>query len=50
MSALAARDAIWPINVLSPVNKTIPFPDPYLFKVEKNAIFLDSSGLSLFVH
>lgn len=29
--------------------KTIPFPVPYLFKVEKNAIFFVSRGLS-FVH
>jgi hypothetical protein len=38
--AFAARFAIRPINVLSPVAKTIPFPVPSLFKVEKNAIFL----------
>ena len=47
--AFAAKLAIWPIKVLSPVAKTIPFPVPYLFSVEKNAIFLVSSGLS-FVH
>lgn len=47
--AFAAKLAIWPINVLSPVAKTIPLPVPYLFKVEKKAMFLVSSGLS-FVH
>ena len=38
-SAFAAKFAIWPIKVSSPVNITIPFPVPYLFNVEKNAIF-----------
>ncbi len=47
--ALAAKLAIWPIKVLSPVAKTTPFPVPYLFKVEKKAMFLVSKGLS-FVH
>jgi hypothetical protein len=51
-SALAwdANVAICPINVLSPVNITTPFPEPYLFKVEKKAIFLLYNGLSLSVH
>ena len=47
--ALAAKLAIWPMNVLSPVAKTTPFPVPSLFNVEKNAIFFVSKGLS-FVH
>ncbi len=47
--AFAAKFAIWPIKVLSPVANTIPFPVPYLFKVEKNAIFFVYNGLS-FVH
>ena len=47
--AVAAKLAIWPIKVLSPVAKTIPVPVPYLFNVEKNAIFFVSRGLS-FVH
>jgi hypothetical protein len=47
--ALAAKLAICPINVLSPAAKTIPLPVPYLFKVEKNAIFFVYKGLS-FVH
>ncbi len=46
MPALAAKLAICPIKVLSPVAKTTPFPVPYLFKVEKKAIFLVSKGLS----
>jgi len=37
------------MNVLSPVAKTTPFPVPYLFSVEKKAMFLVSKGLS-FVH
>jgi hypothetical protein len=38
-SAFKAKPAICPINVLSPVNITTPFPLPYLFKVEKKATF-----------
>ena len=38
--------AICPIKVESPVAKTMPFPVPSLFKVEKNAIFFVYSGLS----
>jgi hypothetical protein len=48
--AAIANPAIWPIKVLSPVNITTPFPVPYLFKVEKKAIFLDSKGLFRLVH
>lgn len=44
--ALAAKLAIWPIKVLSPVAKTTPFPVPYLFNVEKKAIFFVYKGLS----
>jgi hypothetical protein len=44
--AVAAKLAICPINVRSPVENTTPFPVPYLFKVEKNAIFLVYNGLS----
>ena len=43
--ALAARLAICPIKVASPVANTNPFPEPYLFKVEKNAMFLVYKGL-----
>jgi hypothetical protein len=39
VEALAAKLAICPMKVLSPVAKTIPLPVPYLFKVEKNATF-----------
>ncbi len=46
MLALAAKLAIWPIKVLSPVAKTTPLPVPSLFKVEKNAMFLVYKGLS----
>lgn len=46
VSAVAARLAIWPIKVRSPVEKTTPFPVPSLFKVEKKAIFLVYKGLS----
>jgi len=35
------------MKVLSPVANTIPLPVPYLFKVEKKAMFLVSRGLSL---
>lgn len=45
-----ANPAIWPIKVLSPVNITNPIPLPYLFKVEKNAIFFVSKALSGRVH
>jgi hypothetical protein len=45
--AFAAKLAIWPIKVRSPVANTIPLPVPYLFKVEKNAIFFVYNGLSL---
>lgn len=45
--AIEAKLAIWPMKVLSPVAKTTPFPVPYLLRVEKKAIFLDSRGLSL---
>lgn len=48
--ALAARLAICPMNVLSPVIMTIPLPEPSLFNVEKNATFFVSSILSLSVH
>lgn len=44
--ALAAKLAICPIKVRSPVAKTTPLPLPSLFRVEKNAIFLVSRGLS----
>lgn len=44
--ALAAKFAIWPMNVLSPVANTTPLPVPYLFNVEKNAMFLVYNGLS----
>jgi len=37
------------MKVRSPVANTIPLPVPYLFKVEKNAIFFVYNGLS-FVH
>jgi len=37
--ALAAKLAICPMNVLSPVPKTTPTPVPYLTKVEKKAMF-----------
>jgi hypothetical protein len=37
------------MKVLSPVANTTPLPAPSLFKVEKNAMFLVSRGLS-FVH
>lgn len=47
MLAVAAKLAIWPMNVLSPVAKTTPFPVPYLLRVEKKAMFFDSRGLSL---
>ena len=47
--AVAARLAICPMKVLSPVAKTIPVPVPYLLRVEKKAIFFVYSGLS-FVH
>ncbi len=50
VSALAAKFAIWPIKVSSPVNITIPFPVPYLFNVEKNAMFFVYNGFYLFVH
>ncbi len=48
--AFAARLAMRPIKVLSPVNSTIPLPDPSLHSVEKKAIFFVSSGFSLSVH
>lgn len=35
------------MKVLSPVAKTTPLPVPYLFRVEKKAMFLVSKGLSL---
>ena len=47
VEAFAAKLAIWPMKVLSPVANTIPLPVPYLFKVEKKAMFLVSRGLSL---
>ena len=47
MLAFAARLAIWPMKVASPVAITTPTPVPYLFSVEKKAIFLVSKGLSL---
>ena len=47
--AVAAKLAICPMKVLSPVAKTIPLPVPSLLRVEKNATFLVSSGL-LSVH
>ena len=48
--ACEAKVAICPINVLSPVNITNPFPDPSLFKVEKKATFLVYKGFYLSVH
>lgn len=45
----AARLAICPMKVRSPVAKTIPFPVPSLLRVEKKAMFFVSRGLS-FVH
>jgi hypothetical protein len=33
------------MKVASPVANTNPFPEPYLFKVEKNAMFLVYKGL-----
>jgi hypothetical protein len=44
VEALAAKFAICPMKVLSPVANTIPLPVPYLFKVEKKATFFVSSG------
>lgn len=44
--AVAAKLAICPIKVLSPVANTIPLPVPSLLRVEKNAIFFVSRGLS----
>lgn len=38
--ALAAKFAICPMNVLSPVPNTTPIPVPSLTNVEKKAIFL----------
>lgn len=45
--AFAAKFAIWPMNVESPVAKTTPLPVPYLLRVEKKAIFFVYKGLSL---
>ncbi len=47
---IEANPAICPIKVLSPVNNTTPLPLPYLFNVEKKAIFLDYKGLLGLVH
>ena len=47
--ALAAKFAICPMKVLSPVAMTTPLPVPSLLRVEKKAIFFVSSGFS-FVH
>lgn len=47
MPALAAKLAICPIKVRSPVANTTPLPVPYLLRVEKKAMFFVSSGLSL---
>ena len=44
--AVAARLAICPMKVRSPVLMTIPLPVPYLLRVEKKAMFLVSRGLS----
>ena len=44
--AVAAKLAICPITVRSPVISTIPFADPYLHIVEKKAIFFVYKGLS----
>ncbi len=44
--AVAANVAICPINVLSPVSITTPFPLPYLFNVENHATFLVYNTLS----
>lgn len=41
-----AKSAICPITVLSPMAITIPFPDPSLQRVPKNARFLVSNGFS----
>ena len=46
----AAKPAIYPMTVLSPVNMTTPFPVPSLFNVPKKARFLVSRGLSGWVH
>jgi hypothetical protein len=43
---VAANVAICPINVLSPVSITTPFPLPYLFNVENHATFLVYNTLS----
>ena len=47
--AFAARFAICPIKVASPVAITTPTPVPSLFNVEKKAMFFVYKGLS-FVH
>jgi hypothetical protein len=44
---VAARFAICPMKLRSPVAITTPFPDPSLLSVPKNARFLVSRGLSL---
>ena len=44
--ALAAKLAICPMNVRSPVPKTTPIPVPSLAKVEKKAMFFVSKGSS----
>lgn len=45
-SAVYARDAIYPITVLSPVLKTTPVPDPLVQAVPKKAT-LDASKIFL---
>jgi hypothetical protein len=46
VSAEEARFAICPITVLSPVFMHIPYPDPAVQEVPKNAAFLVSKILS----
>lgn len=45
-SAVSAKFAIYPIIVLSPMLKTIPFPFPLLQRVPKNATFFVSKIFS----
>ena len=47
---LAAKPAIYPITVFSPVYITTPFPVPSLQNVPKNAKFFVSRGFSALVH
>jgi hypothetical protein len=43
---VAAKSAIWPINVFPPIWITNPRPRPYLQRVPKNAKFLVYKGWS----